>query len=291
MLQIRLSKNPSSDGSAGVKQSPVETVTVACPDHLVLADLPVAKGIGTATASSVVRNVGRRSRRQLGERVHFCVRCDFPIAIYGRLSPCDHAFCLDCARSDSSCYLCEGRIQKIQTIKVMEGILICAAPHCLKSFLKRVDFESHIHEFHADLLRPNADKEDGNESGAQSVRQPTASDSTARGPLRQVFSPGSNSHDLEDRTRRQPPRDQAPSRPAMQQKPPFFGQQAQASGMAVDPRDSKGILTPQPMALPPPPPPPPAHMLKPNYYPGDHGHDGQSYGWQHDNRDSFNGQG
>jgi len=85
MLQIRLSKNPSSDGSAGVKQSPVETVTVACPDHLVLADLPVAKGIGTATASSVVRNVGRRSRRQLGERVHFCVRCDFPIAIYGRL--------------------------------------------------------------------------------------------------------------------------------------------------------------------------------------------------------------
>lgn len=434
MLQIRLSKNPSSDGSAGVKQSPVETVTVACPDHLVLADLPVAKGIGTATASSVVRNVGRRSRRQLGERVHFCVRCDFPIAIYGRLSPCDHAFCLDCARSDSSCYLCEERIQKIQTIKVMEGILICAAPHCLKSFLKRVDFESHIHEFHADLLRPNADKEDGNESEAQSVRQPTASDSTARGPIRQVFSPGSNSHDLEDRTRRQPPRDQAPSRPAMQQKPPFFGQQhhpsdsisgsvggmqqgfhqqsfdmqqhppqepvqftdrqqsvgpdnsfpeyptmhpaqptnvpphpnsmlnppmpfgyppflqdraqpfyaapydmprqdsssdiggdpnslmgypqgvpngpnfqgnypqpwnaagvpfeqAQASGMAVDPRDSKGILTPQPMALPPPPPPPPAHMLKPNYYPGDHGHDGQSYGWQHDNRDSFNGQG
>ncbi|MCI98222.1 E3 ubiquitin-protein ligase Hakai-like, partial [Trifolium medium] len=35
MLQIRLSKNPSSDGSAGVKHSPVETVTVACPDHLV----------------------------------------------------------------------------------------------------------------------------------------------------------------------------------------------------------------------------------------------------------------
>jgi hypothetical protein len=85
MLQIRLSKNPSSDGSAGVKHSPVETVTVACPDHLVLADLPVAKGIGTATGSSVVRNVGRRSRRQLGERVHFCVRCDYPIAIYGRL--------------------------------------------------------------------------------------------------------------------------------------------------------------------------------------------------------------
>ncbi|CAL5192243.1 unnamed protein product [Lathyrus oleraceus] len=227
MLQIRLSKTSASDGSAGVKQSPVETVTVACPDHLVLADLPVAKGIGTPSTVSLVRNVGRRSRRQLGERVHFCVRCDFPIAIYGRLSPCDHAFCLDCARSDSLCYLCDERIQKIQTVKVMEGILICAAPHCLKSFFKKVEFESHIHENHANLVRSNADKEDGNESEAQSVRQPAASDSTARGPQRQVFSPGSNSqpHDLEDRTRRQPGRDQTPSRPTMQQKPPFFGQQ------------------------------------------------------------------
>ena len=85
MLQIRLSKVPASEGSAGAKPSPVETVTVACPDHLVLADLPVAKGIGAATASSPIKTLGRRSRRQLGERVHFCVRCDFPIAIYGRL--------------------------------------------------------------------------------------------------------------------------------------------------------------------------------------------------------------
>lgn len=85
MLQIRLSKAPSSDGGGAAKPLPAETVTVACPDHLVLADLPVAKGIGAATAASLVKTVGRRSRRQLGERVHFCVRCDFPIAIYGRL--------------------------------------------------------------------------------------------------------------------------------------------------------------------------------------------------------------
>lgn len=86
MLQIRLSKVPQAEGGGGaVKPLPAETVTVACPDHLVLADLPVAKGIGAATAASIVKSVGRRSRRQLGERVHFCVRCDFPIAIYGRL--------------------------------------------------------------------------------------------------------------------------------------------------------------------------------------------------------------
>lgn len=85
MLQIRLNRVSSSEGTAGAKPLPVETVTVACPDHLVLADLPVAKSIGTASTVSSVKTVGRRSRRHLGERVHFCVRCDFSIAIYGRL--------------------------------------------------------------------------------------------------------------------------------------------------------------------------------------------------------------
>ena len=84
MLQIRLSK-PASEASATANPAPVDTVTVACPDHLVLADLPVAKGMGAASATAVIKSVGRRSRRQLGERVHFCVRCDFPVAIYGRL--------------------------------------------------------------------------------------------------------------------------------------------------------------------------------------------------------------
>lgn len=85
MLQIRLNKGSSIEGGTGTKLLPGESVNVACPDHLILADLPVAKGLGSATAASFVKIVGRRSRRQLAERVHFCVRCDFPIAVYGRL--------------------------------------------------------------------------------------------------------------------------------------------------------------------------------------------------------------
>ncbi|KAK6943560.1 hypothetical protein RJ641_024662 [Dillenia turbinata] len=227
MLQIRLNPKAGSSSDVGglAKQLPVETVTVACPDHLVIADLPVAKSLGSVTAASLVKIVGRRSRRQLGERVHFCVRCDFPIAIYGRLSPCEHAFCLDCARSDSICYLCDERIQKIQTIKMMEGIFICAAPHCLKSFLKRTEFESHIHSTHADLLQPNAEKEDRNDSEALSTKQCTASDSTVRAPPRPIFSPNSSSqlHDRDDKARRQQPREPTPSRPIMPKPLPFYG--------------------------------------------------------------------
>ncbi|KAG8376987.1 hypothetical protein BUALT_Bualt09G0121400 [Buddleja alternifolia] len=226
MLQIRLSK-PASEAGGNAKPVSVDTVTVACPDHLVLADLPVAKSLGSASSTAVIKTVGRRSRRQLGERVHFCVRCDFPIAVYGRLIPCEHAFCLDCARSDSLCYLCDERVQKIQTIKMMEGIFICAAPHCLKSFLKKTEFESHINETHADLLHPSKEKE-GNESEAMSARKPSASDSTVQAPPRPLFSPSSNSQaaDREDKTQRPQSRDQPASRPVMQPRPmpPFPGQ-------------------------------------------------------------------
>lgn len=243
MLQIRLSTIPSSEGGAAGKPASADSVTVACPDHLVLADLPVAKGLGPATAAAIVKTVGRKSRRHLGERVHFCVRCDFPIAIYGRLSPCEHAFCLDCARSDSICYLCDERIQKIQTIKMMEGgIYICAAPHCLKSFLKKSEFESHIQKTHADLLQTNvAAKNNGNESEPLSAKQPSASESTARAPPKTTpFSPNSTSQQVNNNTNdeksnvpqvrnhQQQQQQQQTPWPMMQQPmqfpPPYFGQ-------------------------------------------------------------------
>ncbi|KAL3327311.1 hypothetical protein AABB24_035136 [Solanum stoloniferum] len=221
MLQIRLSK-PANESGGVANWLPPETVTVACPDHLVIAELPVAKSLGTVNPASLPKTVGRRSRRQLAERVHFCVCCDFPIAVYGRLSPCEHIFCLDCARSDSLCYLCDERIQKIQTIKMLEGVYICAAPHCLKSFLKKTEFESHIHETHSDLLRA---EKDGNISESASARKPTASESTVQAPPRPIFSPGSGSqaHDPEDKAHHSQTRDQQLPRPFMQQKSPFTG--------------------------------------------------------------------
>ncbi|KAJ4962012.1 hypothetical protein NE237_021922 [Protea cynaroides] len=230
MLQIRLSKGSSLDSGGGAKSLPVDTVTVACPDHLVLADLPVAKSLGNVSAASLVKAVGRRSRRLLGDRVHFCVRCDFPITIYGRLSPCEHAFCLDCARSDSSCYLCDERIQKIQTIKMMEGIFICAAPHCLKSFLKRSEFESHIHESHASTKH--------RKRRYTHVKQSIPADSsTARSQQRPVFSPNSNSqpYDSDDKGGRHQPRELPLTKPVIHPKPPPFYARQQSHPSEVQP--------------------------------------------------------
>lgn len=124
-----------------------------------------------------------------------------------------------------SLYSCDGRIQKIQTIKLMEEIFICAAPHCLKSFLKRSDFESHVHEVHADLLQQEMYPDGANETYPMNMTKTAQPDSsTARGPSRPGFLPNLNSQiqDREDRTRRHHSRESTPMRPPIQQmQPPF----------------------------------------------------------------------
>ncbi|KAK4801202.1 hypothetical protein SAY86_021689 [Trapa natans] len=159
-------------------------------------------------------------------------------------SPCEHAFCLDCARSDSICYLCDERIQKIQTIKLMEGLFICAAPHCLKSFIKKSEFEAHIHDCHSDLLNLNAEKEEGNESETRSLKQSTISESTARAPVRQRFSPGSSQLN-EDNARNFQYREQPSMRPLLQMKPlAYIGQVNNPSDPQSDSQHPPGFDRP-----------------------------------------------
>ncbi|KAF5772832.1 putative transcription factor interactor and regulator LIM family [Helianthus annuus] len=213
MLRIRLrNKAAAAESGSGAKPSTGESVTVACPDHLVLAELPVAKSIGSASGVTLVKTVGQKSSRPLGQRVHMCAKCDFPIAIYGRMIPCEHALCLDCARSDSTCFLCEERIQKIQTVKMMEGMFLCAVPLCLKSFLNKDDFKAHVHAYHPDL-RNSKPQKDGNEPVAANTKELKSSDSTVQPTIPRPAQDG------EDRTQWSLPQPLAPIRPLMQPNP------------------------------------------------------------------------
>ncbi|XP_053857344.1 histone-lysine N-methyltransferase SETDB1 isoform X3 [Vidua macroura] len=50
--------------------------------------------------------------------VHFCQHCGFPIRIYGRLAPCQHIFCSDCAllvghEGGRTCPRCEQPVQEV----------------------------------------------------------------------------------------------------------------------------------------------------------------------------------
>lgn len=112
---------------------------------------------------------------------------------------------------------------------MMEGIFICAAPHCLRSFIKKPDFEAHVHDLHATLLQPDADKEEdgNNESEVQSTKQQqsSASESTLRGPLRSQQQQQPSLHRSSSLSKPQPGFGQAQSYPAAENdnsRPPGF---------------------------------------------------------------------
>ncbi|XP_075593147.1 histone-lysine N-methyltransferase SETDB1 isoform X2 [Balearica regulorum gibbericeps] len=72
--------------------------------------------------TGVPQHVLRDFNNSLGEKdvvpVHFCHHCGFPIRIYGRLAPCQHVFCCDCAllhgqKGERRCPSCKEPVQQV----------------------------------------------------------------------------------------------------------------------------------------------------------------------------------
>lgn len=95
---------------------------------------------------------GRLVSAREGCKVHVCCKCELPIAVYGRIAPCLHAFCLACATSTSECFVCGAAVQQVE--KIQQGacdMFISAAT--LQSF------KSAIPSFTACTLDINSSKD------------------------------------------------------------------------------------------------------------------------------------
>eukprot|EP00242_Pyramimonas_sp_CCMP2087_P015017 CAMPEP_0198212740 /NCGR_PEP_ID=MMETSP1445-20131203/27486_1 /TAXON_ID=36898 /ORGANISM="Pyramimonas sp., Strain CCMP2087" /LENGTH=181 /DNA_ID=CAMNT_0043887271 /DNA_START=113 /DNA_END=658 /DNA_ORIENTATION=- len=93
--------------------------------------------------------IGVKSDRKLGDKIHICVNCNFPINTYGRLIPCQHAFCWTCANEACSkklCHMCSANIEELEQLEACQGIVICA--HCLRSFPQEEELRRHIIDTH-----------------------------------------------------------------------------------------------------------------------------------------------
>ncbi|CAL9229135.1 unnamed protein product [Arabidopsis halleri] len=171
---------------------------------------------------------------------------------------------------------------------MMEGIFICAAPHCLRSFLKKLDFEAHVHELHGSLLQADAEKEDGNQSDVDStMQQSSASESTLRGPLRSQQLQSRHSSLVFLRVQQH-----------MVEKSQQFFNGAQYEMTRTESGGSQqgsllGYPPPSPMmnlnfqGSYPPPSWNPGMALPQTTQQVNRGRDGQSFGWQQENRDGF----
>ncbi|CAL8467888.1 g7426 [Coccomyxa elongata] len=86
-------------------------------------------------------------------KVHFCILCDYPVAVYGRVWPCLHTYCLSCASSLPSCSLCQTEILRVERVTREQGLHI--SPATLQSFKTEEDLQNHAEEvqkrFHAIL--------------------------------------------------------------------------------------------------------------------------------------------
>ncbi|XP_072097177.1 E3 ubiquitin-protein ligase Hakai-like [Mobula birostris] len=93
----------------------------------------------------------------LGEKddtpVHFCDKCGLPIKIYGRMIPCKHVFCFNCAslqerKGDRICPGCNDPVQRIEQC-LRGSLFMCSIVQgCKRTYLSQRDLQAHINHRH-----------------------------------------------------------------------------------------------------------------------------------------------
>ncbi|KAH7639707.1 nucleic acid binding [Dermatophagoides farinae] len=84
----------------------------------------------------------------INPRIHMCDNCQLPILFYGRMIPCKHVFCYDCAnKSPQKCLRCSNNILKIEKCNI-GTVFICSTDTCRRTYLSQRDLEAHIQHRH-----------------------------------------------------------------------------------------------------------------------------------------------
>lgn len=87
--------------------------------------------------------------------LHQCETCALPILLYGRMSPCKHAFCLACAeKANGKCPRCGEVVQRIEPAR-LGHVFVCSfggsrygISGCRRSYLSQRDLHAHIKRRH-----------------------------------------------------------------------------------------------------------------------------------------------
>nr|XP_055048657.1 E3 ubiquitin-protein ligase Hakai isoform X1 [Misgurnus anguillicaudatus] len=102
--------------------------------------------------------------------VHFCDKCGLPIKIYGRMIPCKHVFCYDCAvhyekKCDKTCpgfslYSCTDPVQRIE--QCLRGSLYMCniVQGCKRTYLSQRDLQAHINHRHMRASKSGSSRPD-----------------------------------------------------------------------------------------------------------------------------------
>ncbi|XP_077450568.1 E3 ubiquitin-protein ligase Hakai [Stigmatopora argus] len=98
----------------------------------------------------------------IGERdevpIHFCDKCGLPIQLYGRMIPCKHVFCYECAllhekKGEKMCpgltmYSCTDLVQRIEQCQRGSLYMCSVVSGCKRTYLSQRDLQAHVNHRH-----------------------------------------------------------------------------------------------------------------------------------------------
>ncbi|XP_043221007.1 E3 ubiquitin-protein ligase Hakai-like [Amphibalanus amphitrite] len=93
----------------------------------------------------------------LNPLIHLCEKCDCPILAYGRMIPCKHVLCYDCAKVMDKCWRCGDRATRVERAGLGK-LFMCLhdgkqydVSGCRRTYLSQRDLEAHINHRHRRL--------------------------------------------------------------------------------------------------------------------------------------------
>ncbi|MBN3297304.1 HAKAI ligase, partial [Amia calva] len=118
--------------------------------------------------------------------IHFCDKCGLPIKIYGRMIPCKHVFCYECAvihekKCDKMCpgfslYSCNDPVQRIEQC-LRGSLFMCSIVQgCKRTYLSQRDLQAHINHRHMRAGKPAVPRAQGDGLLLPPMAGPTASE-------------------------------------------------------------------------------------------------------------------
>lgn len=88
--------------------------------------------------------------------IHCCKKCSLPILLYGRMIPCKHVFCFDCARkAEKVCPRCDEKVVRVEQTG-LGSLFMCVyggtkrngSDGCCRTYLSQRDLQAHINHRH-----------------------------------------------------------------------------------------------------------------------------------------------
>ncbi|RMZ99360.1 E3 ubiquitin- ligase Hakai [Brachionus plicatilis] len=116
-------------------------------------------------------NINKMGQKILSQKMNVCISCGLPILVFGRLLPCKHVVCFDCATKFSpkiclreSCHENVDRIEKVNAGRIFictyeqdfdqignqadDQMKLYEKSRCGRSYMSQRDLDAHINHRH-----------------------------------------------------------------------------------------------------------------------------------------------